>query len=100
MRPERSLASAESRVTMDVHAKHDRTVRLLEGRLEALAAVTERSPRGEQRLEREIIATAAATRHAVALQLISSEEADAIWRTVARRHPLASWCRSGFELAA
>jgi hypothetical protein len=87
-------------VIMDVHAKHDRTVRLLEARLEGLAAVTERSPRGERRLEREIIATAAATRHAVALELISPDEADAIWRTVARRHPLAAWCQTGFELAA
>jgi hypothetical protein len=85
---------------MDAHAKHDRTIRLLEARLEALAAMSERSPRSERALEREIIAAAAATRHAVALQLISSDEAGAIWQTVARRHPQAGWCRSGFDLAA
>jgi hypothetical protein len=85
---------------MDANSRHERTVRLLEGRLEALAAVSERSPRGERRFEREIIATLAATRHAVALELITSEEAGAIWQDVAERHPLASWCRSGPGLAA
>ena len=85
---------------MDANAKHDRTIRLLEARLEVLASVSERSPRNEQQLDREIIAAAAATRHAVALQLISPEEAGSIWGTVAQRHPLAGWCRGGFELAA
>ena len=85
---------------MDTNAKHERTIRLLEARLEALAAVSERSPRSERQLDREIIAAAAATRHAVALRLISPEEAGSIWGTVAQRHPLAGWCRSGFDLAA
>ncbi|HEX2044715.1 MAG TPA: hypothetical protein VHF23_03700 [Gaiellaceae bacterium] len=85
---------------MDDHSRHDRTVRLLESRLEALAFVSQRSPRGERRYEREIVAAAAATRHAVALELISPEEAGAIWATVARRHPEAAWCRTGPQLAA
>ncbi|MGH3031366.1 MAG: hypothetical protein ACRDNE_11525 [Gaiellaceae bacterium] len=80
--------------------RHDRTVRLLEARLEALARVCERSPRGEARYERQIVAAAAATRHAIALELISPEEAGAIWATVARRHPDAAWCRTGPRLAA
>lgn len=85
---------------MDEQARHDRTVRLLEARLEALAAASERAPRGERRLDREIAGAAAATRHAVALDLISAAEADAIWAAVARRHPDAVWCRGGPRLAA
>lgn len=85
---------------MDAHTRHDRTVRLLEGRLEALALACRRSPRGERRYEREIVAAAAATRHAVALDLISPEEAGLIWATVARRHPEASWCQAGPRIAA
>jgi transcription elongation GreA/GreB family factor len=85
---------------MDEHARHDRTIRLLEARLEALAAASERGPRGEQRLDREIVAAVAATRHAVALALISTDEADAVWDAVARRHPHARWCRLGPGLAA
>jgi hypothetical protein len=75
------------------HPRHDRTVRLLEARLEALAVVSERAPGGERPYDRHILGAAAATRHAVALQLLSPEEAGAIWAGVARRHPAASWCR-------
>jgi hypothetical protein len=85
---------------MDAHVRHDRTVRLLEARLEALAFVCERSPRGEARYERQIAAAAAATRHAIALELISLEEARSIWATVAQRHPDTAWCRTGLTLAA
>jgi hypothetical protein len=85
---------------MDAHSRHDRTLRLLEARLEALAVVCERSPRAERRYDFQIVAAAAATRHAVALELISPQEAGAIWATVARRHPGASWCRAGPPLAA
>lgn len=72
---------------------HDRTVRLLEARLEALAVVSERAPGGGRRFDRHILGAAAATRHAVALHLLSPEEAGAIWAGVARRHPDAVWCR-------
>jgi hypothetical protein len=85
---------------MDERSRHDRTIRLLGARLEALAAASERGPRGEQRLDREIVAAVAATRHAVALALITTDEADAVWASVARRHPLARWCRLGPRLAA
>ena len=63
---------------MDERSRHDRTVRLLETRLEALARASERAPLAERRYEREIGAVFAATRHAVTLALISTEEADAI----------------------
>ena len=85
---------------MDERSRHDRTIRLLEARLEALAVASEQRPRGEQRLDREIVAAVAATRHAVALALISTDEADAVWAAVARRHPHARWCRLGPQIAA
>ena len=85
---------------MDERSRHDRTIRLLEARLEALAAASERRPRAEQRLDREIVAVIAATRHAVALALISTDEADTVWAAVARRHPHARWCRLGLQIAA
>jgi hypothetical protein len=85
---------------MDAFSRHDRTVRQLEARLEALALASERRPAVERLLERQIIATVAATRHAVALELITSDEAGAIWAGVASRHPTANWCAAGPELAA
>jgi hypothetical protein len=85
---------------MDERTRRDRTLRLLEARLEALAGISEREPRGERRLEREIAAAVAATRHAIELELISAEEAGAVWARVAGRHPDAGWCRTGPPLAA
>jgi hypothetical protein len=85
---------------MDERARHDRTLRLLEARLEGLAGASERAPRAELRFEREIGAVVAATRHAIALGLISAEEAGAVWAVVAERHPEAAWCRAGPPLAA
>jgi hypothetical protein len=85
---------------MDSHARHDRTVRLLATRLETLAVASLRSPGGERTYRDHILAAVAATRHAVALDLLSPKEADTIWADVARRHPEAGWCRSGPRLAA
>ena len=79
---------------MDAAARHDRTVRLLEARLETLAAVCERTPAGERPYDRHILAAVAATRHAVELELLSFEEAGRIWAGVAQRHPGARWCRT------
>lgn len=79
---------------MDERSRHDRTARLLEARLEALAIASARAPRGERDLDREIVAAVAATRHAVALELLSFEEAGAIWSAVSQRHPDAAWCRT------
>jgi hypothetical protein len=75
-------------------------MRLLEARLEVLARACERSPASERRFDRLIVATAAATRHAVALELITTEEASAVWAGVSRRHPGASWCQVGPGIAA
>ena len=85
---------------MDERARHDRTMRLLEARLNALADASERAPRGERRFEPEIDAAVAATLHAVELGMISAREGDAVWAAVARRHPRAAWCRRGPRLLA
>jgi hypothetical protein len=85
---------------MDAPTRHERTLRLLEARLEALAVVTERAPGGARRFDRQIDGVFAATRHAVALEIISSDEAGAIWAAVAQRHPGAGWCQTPPRLAA
>jgi hypothetical protein len=85
---------------VDTENRHDRTVRLLETRLEALARVSERPLAASESLEPGVLRAAAATRHAIELELLSLEEAGEIWAQVARRHPRATWCRRGFDLAA
>jgi hypothetical protein len=80
---------------MDSHARHDRTVRLLADRLETLAVASIRSPGGERVYRDHILAAVAATRHAVALRLLTPAEAGAIWDEVAGRHPDAGWCSKG-----
>ena len=77
------------------HPHHDRTVRLLEARLEWAADVTERSLSGARLLDRHVVALEAATRHAVELEVVSPDEARAIWAAVAGRHPTVPWCRAG-----
>ena len=95
MREGNVRASSYHRLTaMDERSRHDRTARLLEARLEALAIASARAPRGERDLDREIVAAVAATRHAVALEILSFEEAGAIWSAVSERHPAAAWCRT------
>lgn len=79
---------------MDQHIHHDRTVRLLETQLEALANVTEKSLSGRP-IDRQVVALEAATLNAVELDLLSREEAGGIWNAVARRHPGVRWCQSG-----
>jgi hypothetical protein len=68
---------------------------MLETRLEGLACVCERSPNARRLLDVQVTALAAATRRAVDLELVSAEEATAVWAAVAVRHPGAEWCRSG-----
>jgi hypothetical protein len=75
--------------------RHDRTVRMLEARLEGLACVCERSPAGTHRFDTQVTAVAAATRRAVELELLSAEEAREVWAAVAGRHPAAAWCQAG-----
>lgn len=85
---------------MEDRARTGRTARLLEARLETLAVASERSLQGARPYDLQIRAVAAATRHAVALDLISPDEAGAIWAGVANRHPGARWCRAWPKAAA
>jgi hypothetical protein len=85
---------------MNAPTRHDRTVRLLEARLEALAVISARVPGSERSYDRHILGAVAATKHAVRLELLSSEEAGEIWAAVARRHPQAGWCRTGLDVVA
>jgi hypothetical protein len=85
---------------MHLQTRHDRTVRLLAARLETLAVASIRSPGGERVYRDHILAAVTATRHAIALELISRDEASAIWAQVAHRHPDAHWCGHGPDAAA
>lgn len=85
---------------MGLHPRHDRTARLLETRLEGLARVCERSSTPQARFDEQVLGIVVATRHAVALDILSAEEAGAIWADVRTRHPAAEWCRLGTDLAA
>jgi len=85
---------------MDETFRHDRTVRLLAARLDALAVASMRVPGGDRMYLHHILAAVAATRHAIDLGLLAPSEADSIWAEVAKRHPDAGWCRSGPRLAA
>lgn len=76
---------------MSPDARHRHAVRLLSGRLEELARASERGPARQEQLELRVRAALAATRHAIDLGLLSADEADAIWASVAARHP--SWAR-------
>ena len=76
-------------------ARRTRTLRLLESRLEALAAAEERSLSGARRVEHAVLAAEAATRHAVALHVLSSDDAQRVWAEVASRHPHVPWCQRG-----
>jgi hypothetical protein len=75
--------------------RHDRAVRLLAARLDVVAGMTERSLSGERRVETQVLALEAATRHAVELDLLTREEASALWSEAAERHPTVPWCRHG-----
>jgi len=65
--------------------RSERTARLLVARLEALA----RAASGLKHIEAERLVELAsvATMHAVALELLHAERADAIWREAHVRHP-------------
>ena len=72
---------------MSRHARAERTERILLGRLEELARVLERSGAPNDAVTRLLESASVATMNAVALNLISSEAADGIWREADERHP-------------
>ena len=80
---------------MTPELRHDRTIRLLETRLETLAAATERSLSGARLVEPRVLAIEAATRNAVRLEVLTTDEAPGLWAAVGRRHPRVPWCQGG-----
>lgn len=72
---------------MTQRARCERTERILVARLEELAQALERSPAPSAEITRQLGSASIATMNAVALNLISPEVADGIWRDVAARHP-------------
>ena len=68
-------------------ANSERTERILIARLEELARALERSGAPNESISRLLESASVATMNAVALQLISAEAADSIWRGVEERHP-------------
>jgi len=71
--------------TVTAETRSDRTARLLVARLEALARAASRLKHAEA--ERLVELASVATMHAVALEILQAEKADAIWREAHVRHP-------------
>lgn len=99
-RPRERTPRRREMTGMHGQSHHDRIVRLVEARLQALEHVSAGPLATPRAVERQVLALAAATRHAVRLEILSPEEADAIWACVAERHPRARWCLEGPGLAA
>jgi hypothetical protein len=70
---------------MTLPARSERTAKLLIGRLDALARTATQVPHAET--ERLVELATVATMHAVALQLLEADRAEAIWRDARTRHP-------------
>ena len=71
--------------TVTDETRSERTARLLVARLDALASAASRLKNSEA--ERLVELASVATMHAVALELLQAEKADAIWREAHVRHP-------------
>ena len=65
--------------------RSERTSRLLVARLDALASVASQLKHSEA--ERLVELASIATMHAVALETLQAEKAEAIWREAHERHP-------------
>jgi hypothetical protein len=65
--------------------RSERTARLLVARLDALAVAAARLRHAEA--ERLVELASVATMHAVALEMLQAEKAEAIWREAHARHP-------------
>jgi hypothetical protein len=79
-----SDASANIRAMTEL-ARSERTSRLLVARLDALATVASQIHHTEA--ERLVELASIATMHAVALETLQAERAEAIWREAHERHP-------------
>lgn len=82
----RGRAANRARMTRQ-RARCERTERILTARLEELARALERSSAPNAEIAEQLGSASIATENAVALNLISAEAADEIWRDAAERHP-------------
>lgn len=81
-------------------ARSERTARVLIGRLEELARAVELSGAPSAAAARLLEAASVATANAVALDLLTSERAAAIWREASDRYPEITPLRQSPRLAA
>ena len=72
---------------MTRRARTERTERILIARLEELACALERSGAPKKAIARLLESASVATVNAVALNLISAELAEDIWREAEAKHP-------------
>ena len=72
---------------MTRRVRHERIERLLIARVEELAQALESSGLPSESITRLLESAYVATTNAVALNLITAEVADGIWRRAAERHP-------------
>jgi hypothetical protein len=70
---------------MNAETRSERTARLLVDRLDALAKAAAGLRHAEA--ERLVELASVATMHAVALEMIQADKAEAIWREAHERHP-------------
>jgi hypothetical protein len=79
--------AGQKRTRMTRRARTERTERILVARLEELARVLERSGAPAESVGRLLESASVATINAIALNLLSEEAANEIWRGAAERHP-------------
>ena len=72
---------------MKRRARTERTERILVARLEELARTLERSGASADSVGRLLESASIATMNAVALNLLSADAAEEIWRETEKRHP-------------
>jgi cobalamin biosynthesis protein CbiD len=72
---------------MTAEHRSERTARILSARLEELAHALERAGAPAEAAARLLKSPSVATANAVALDLLTAEAAETIWREVSDRHP-------------
>jgi hypothetical protein len=78
---------AANRARMTRRARTERTERILVARLDELARTLERSGAPSESVARLLESASVATVNAIALNLISADAAEEIWREAEERHP-------------
>jgi len=81
-------------------ARTERTARILSARLDELARALELANVPAELASRLLESASIATMHAVTLDLITAERADALWNAAAERHPHVVPLARTFERAA